>query len=470
MGQRPNDLTPDASPWHQLGAEMRAWRTHRRLSLGKLEQKIRFTPSYMARVERGEQAGSGDLVASYDRELDAGGSLIREYNRITGRGGVPDPARVHVSNPGLHVSKTPVSLVGDAGTEAPSSEGISVPVRTDDGRIIHVSLSRRAMLGALGSAAALSAIPEVATAVSIRTPRPPSGMNPIEHFQATRRVLIDNDNLFGAHNVIPIVKQQIAAIKELREQRRRADRRALIQLQTQFSELCGWLTQDIGDFRASQHWMQQALEASHMSGDPDLTNYILARRSQLAGDMHDAIEAVDVAEAAEDMATPRSRLAAVAATYGAHGYALRGEKDAAQRAYEHAHELRQTMDPDPASPWGVWLDVPYIEVQRAHSLSVLGDYSAAAEGFHDAIAGLPPGFHRDRGVYLSRAAVAHAGAGEPEQAATTGLEALNIGLETGSARISRELAQLDSQLNQWRTVAGVTDFKEAMSEAVLRQA
>ncbi len=469
MGQRPRKLTPEASPLHQLGAEMREMREGRGYSLRKLEQRIRFSHSYMARVERGDQAPSADLVAAYDRELNAGGSLVRQHARIVGGSESPASGRVHVSNPGPHVSNAPVSLVGDTGEEAPSPEGISVPVRTDDGRIIHVSLSRRALLGALGSAAALSAVPEAAAAASSRSARLASGMDPIEHFRATRRVLIDNDNLFGPHKVIPIVKRQIAAIKELREQRRGADRRALIQLQTQFSELCGWLTQDIGDFRASQHWMRQALEASHMSGDPELTNFILARRSQLAGDMRDGTEAVDAAEAAEGMAAPGSRLAAVAATYGAHGHAIRGEKGAAQRAYEHAHDLRQAMDPDPASPWGVWLDAAYIEVQRAHSLSVLGEYSAAAEGFHQAISELPPSFHRDRGVYLSRAAVAHAGAGEAERAAAVGLQALSIGLETGSVRISRELAQLDGQLNQWRTAPGVADFKEAMSEAVLRQ-
>ncbi|MFI9026924.1 DNA-binding protein [Streptomyces sp. NPDC053560] len=295
-------------------------------------------------------------------------------------------------------------------------------------------------------------------------------MNPIEHLKATRRVLIENDNLFGPHRVIPAVKQQIAAIKELRAGCRGADRRQLLQLQTQFSELCGWLYQDLGDFRAAQHWTREALEASHMSGDPDLTTYILARRSQLAGDMHDPIEAVDVAEAAEDMATPGSRLAAVAATYGAHGHALRDDPIATARAYEHAHELRATMDPDPHSPWGVWLDASYIEVQRAYSLTALGNHSAAAEGFRSAISQLPPGYHRDRGVYLAREAVALSRAGEAEQAATIGLQALSVGLDTGSNRITRELAQLDADLTKWRTVPTVTDFKDAMSESVLRQA
>ncbi|MFJ7158469.1 DNA-binding protein [Streptomyces sp. NPDC101118] len=335
-----------------------------------------------------------------------------------------------------------------------------------------MSLSRRALIGALGAGAAIAAVADVPAAASParRSDLVKSGANPIELLQATRRVLIDNDNLFGPHRVIPAVKQQIAAIKELRADRQGTDRRQLLQLQTQYSELCGWLYQDLGDFRAAQHWMREALEASHMAGDDELTTYILARRSQLAGDMNDPIEAVDVAEAAEDRSAPRSRLAAVAATYGAHGHALRKDQEMAQRAYEHARELHATMDPDPSSPWGVWLDSAYIDVQRAHSLAVLGDHRGAAEGFRNAISRLPAGYHRDRGVYLGREAVSLARAGEAEQAAAVGLQALSIARDTGSDRIARELAQLDGTLDQWRTVPGVADFKEALTEAVLRQA
>ncbi|WP_234431788.1 hypothetical protein [Streptomyces sp. NRRL S-241] len=59
-------------------------------------------------------------------------------------------------------------------------------------------------------------------------------------------MLIDNDNLFGLHRVIPTVQQQIAAIKALRADRRGTDRRQLLQLQTQYSEPCGWPYQDLG--------------------------------------------------------------------------------------------------------------------------------------------------------------------------------------------------------------------------------
>ncbi|MCP3820319.1 helix-turn-helix domain-containing protein [Streptomyces sp. A3M-1-3] len=469
VGQRPNELTPHASPQHYLGAEMRAWRSQRGLSLGTLGKAIVFNSSYMARVERGDQAASADLVRAYDSALGASGSLVRLHESIT-QGASLDALRTHhVANPRTHVSNPPVTLAGESDGEAPSSEGLSVPVRTDDGRIIFVSLSRRALIGALGAGAAIAAASELPAAARTSS-LSASGANPIELLKATRKVLIDNDNRFGPARVIPVVQQQIAAIKDLRADRRGSDRRQLLQLQTQYSELCGWLYQDLGDFRAAQHWMREALETSHMSGDTDLTTYILARRSQLAGDMRDPIEAVDVAEAAEDLAAPQSRLAVVAATYGAHGHALRSDPSMTQQAYEHALNLHANMDPDPNSPWGVWLDAAYIEVQRAHSLAVLGDHRGAAEGFRSAISRLPAGYHRDRGVYLAREAVALASAGEAEQAASVGLQALSIGAETGSARINRELAQLDDAMTQWRSVPSVADFKDAMTAAVLQQA
>ncbi|WP_308312478.1 DNA-binding protein [Streptomyces sp. ISL-11] len=283
-------------------------------------------------------------------------------------------------------------------------------------------------------------------------------------------MLIDSDNLFGPRQLIPKVQEQIHVITALREGKRGTDRRQLLQVQTQFAELCGWFHQDAGDHRAAQYWTDRALQWSHMAGDPDLTVYILARKSQLAGDMRDAIEAVDVAEAAEDAARPGTRLAAVSATYAAHGHALRGDSRECMRSYDHARELLHAMDGNQAGSWGVWLDDAYIDVQRARSLSVLGDHQAAAEGFRTAIAALPAGYHRDHGVYLAREALAHAGSRDAEQAAIIGLQALNIGNETGSARILSELARLDSDLNRWRTVPSVQEFRDALNASVLHEA
>ncbi|MFI1183378.1 helix-turn-helix domain-containing protein [Streptomyces sp. NPDC020799] len=470
MGQRPNQLTPHASPQHFLGAAMRDWRNLRKLSLAKLKALIRYDYSYMGRVERGDQAPSEALVAAYDQALEAGGALVRLYQQFRQGADIAALSRSHVAKAGPHVANGQPALADDPGHQATSDEeGVAVPCRTSDGRIIFVSIPRRLFLGGAGAAALGIAGAPFAQASSPAPPILVPERNPIEHLQEVRRVLIDSDNLFGPRQLIPKVQEQIHAITALREGKRGADRRQLLRVQTQFAELCGWFHQDAGDHRAAQYWTDRALQWSHMAGDPDLTVFILARKSQMAGDVRDPVEAVDVAEAAEESARPGTRLAAVAATYAAHGHALRGDAQESMRAYDHARELLHG-DINPDSTWGVWLDDAYIDVHRARSLSALGDHQAAADGFRAAIAALPAGYHRDRGVYLAREALAHAGARDAEQASVVGLEALAIGAETGSARILTELAQLDSDLQSWRAVPSVREFHDSLNASVLHEA
>jgi tetratricopeptide (TPR) repeat protein len=293
-------------------------------------------------------------------------------------------------------------------------------------------------------------------------------LHPVEHLERLRLVLIDSDNIFGPEQVIPTVIQQIKLIQRIRQGRRGADMRALLDVQAKFSEFAAWLHQDYGDHTGAEYWTNRALEWSQGAVDRDLTTFVLSRGAQLAGDMGDSDRAVDLATAAENMARPGSRLAAVGAVYAGQGHALAGDAYATRLAYDHARELHATMDDDPESTWGVWLDPAYIAVQESRSLSVVGEYAAAAEGFQTAIDALPEGYDRDRGVYLARAARAYAGIAEAEQASKMGLESLSIGLRTKSGRILTELASLDETLAQWKTPP-VIEFRTAMAESIGRQ-
>jgi len=121
-------------------------------------------------------------------------------------------------------------------------------------------------------------------------------------------------------------------------------------------------------------------------------------------------------------------------------------------------------------PWATFFDQPYIGVQQAHSLAWLGDHGRAAGGFRTAIERLQAGYHRDRGVYVAREAIAHAGMGEAEHAAALGLQALAVGNETHSARIFSELVTLQACLGQCEGAPNVTDFRTAMDATVMREA
>jgi tetratricopeptide (TPR) repeat protein len=298
---------------------------------------------------------------------------------------------------------------------------------------------------------------------------PTSNVSPFAHFSQMRQVLIDSDNLFGARRVIPTVQEQVSLMQHLRQTQRGIDQQALVRVQTQYAELCGWLWQDVGDHHAAQHWMNQALSWSHQARDVELTIFILARKSQLAGDMGDGAEALSVGEAAMAMAPSRSKLAAIAATYAAHGHALLGDAVSTERAYDKAHDLLAHSDPD-ASHWGPWLDDPYIAVQRARSLAVLGNHPAAAAGFRTAIAALPSGYRRDHGVYLAREALALAAQQEAERAAALGLQALAIGTETASGRTLNELVRLDARLARWGAVAEVARYRNAIRATIPQRA
>ncbi|WP_406396499.1 helix-turn-helix domain-containing protein [Streptomyces sp. NBC_00887] len=466
MGQQPNALTPEQSPQHRFGYTLRELRKLRQLSLRGLADKAFMSHSKLQKWENGDRAPKDRAeVELIDSLLRAGGVLVDHWEQIE----LPASASSRVSVSTLHVSEASVGLAAAASQQAMSDhEGIFVPARLRDGSVVFVALDRRAMLrGGVGFGAA--------SALGVGTPAAASsnalpGLNrparssaaysgtPVEHFQRVRRLLIDNDNLLGPSRTIAATREYIEDIKRLRQDAKGADRHALMELQTQYAEFASWLYQDLGDFDSAQFWLDRAFQWSHTVADGDLTSYVMARKAQLAGEMRDLVDVVDLAEAAQRMARPRSRLAAVARTYASYGHALRGEPTDSERAIDDVRNSLDRVSSD-TTPWGVWLNEQYVEVHRAHGLEVLGKHAEAAEIFTNAIKSLPDGYHRDRGVYMARAAVAHAGAGAPDEASTVGLQALTVANDTGSGRIVRELARLDKALVPWQRQPEVAEFR-----------
>lgn len=472
MGQRPNELTPDASPFHRWGAELRELRMGRGLSMRELARRALVDHGHLGRFERAERVPPRDQAVRLDAALDANGSLIREWDRISGNRG-------HVANSGFHVAKSSMDLALAIPDRATSDgEGIPVPCRLRDGTVVWVAVDRRTLLRSgvgLGAVAAMgvgtpAAADSGAVSGLVRRARAGAayGPTPVEHLRRTRKLLIENDNLLGPRHVIAAAREHIEAISDLRRDAQGADRRDLMELQTQYGEFLSWLYQDLGQPAQAQHWLDRAFQWSHTVGDADLTAYVMARKAQLAGDTADLVEVVDLAEAAQRMSRPRSRLAAVAQTYGAYGHALRGEAAASEQGIDQVRNALDGVAADP-TPWGVWLNAPYVEVHRAQSLQALGRHDLAADAFAGAIQMLPDGYHRDRGVYLSRQAVALAGARIPEQAAVVGMHALAVAQDTGSGRIVNELIRLDQELAPWTSVPEVATFRDAFDGTLYHQ-
>ncbi|MFD4371871.1 DNA-binding protein [Streptomyces sp. NPDC058486] len=292
--------------------------------------------------------------------------------------------------------------------------------------------------------------------------------SPFEHFAQLRRVMIRTDNLIGPRHVMPALQQHLLALAARRRAALGADAVALLALETRYEELAGWFAQDIGDERAALGHTAKALDVSHIAGDTDLTAYVLGRKAQLAVDTGHPSDALGLATAARRTARPGSRLEVIAVLHEAHAHAVLGEGDETRRAYDTALSLLGRADTD--GVWGSWLDTAYVNTARARSLAALGDYEQAAAGFDSAIAALPPSYRRDRGVYLARAARAHAGMGNITLAARIGGQAVGIAAETGSARIIGQLDRLDRLLAPASGEDGVAKFRAALDRIVLHPA
>src|SRR5690349_17586874 len=77
MGRKRRVLTPDRSAVHRWGAQLRALRDERGLSLAGLSRLAQYDAGYLGRVERGDQLATLPVAQACDRVLDAGGDLVR---------------------------------------------------------------------------------------------------------------------------------------------------------------------------------------------------------------------------------------------------------------------------------------------------------------------------------------------------------------------------------------------------------
>ena len=277
-----------------------------------------------------------------------------------------------------------------------------LPGRDSCGEMTFVIVSRRDVLRSLGALTLATLTPDTI----IERPGQIRGQliedhTPIEHFERVRSVLIEADSLHGPASVLPTAYEQIALLERLRTTASPSDLRSVCRLLAQFAEFVAWLNQDLCDLTLAQRWLDRAMAYTPIAGDAALTTFIVARQSQLSGDTGDCVAAVHYATAAAALAPGDDRLAALAATYEAHGHALAGDDYATERAYDQSLNMLTSSSSGSTHAWDSWLNASYISAQHARSLLALGHGARAADSYDHTLATLPPGLRRERGVHLA---------------------------------------------------------------------
>ncbi|MPY38567.1 helix-turn-helix transcriptional regulator [Streptomyces phyllanthi] len=210
----------------------------------------------------------------------------------------------------------------------------------------------------------------------------------------------------------------------------------------------GWFVFDSGDRDRPLGYLYAALRAAKAAQDVRLgagaLSY-LAIHAYSTGAPHRAVTAAQRARGRiKKLGTPA--LEAMLLTRQARGHAKLGERQASLTALGKAAELcaqgRSEHDPD----WLYWINEGEIHGQAGSCYLDLGDPHSAIASFAKAREALNPSDHRTRGLFLSRAAIAHFEQGDLEAGSATAHEALDLADQLQSARLSDHIDVMLRQL------------------------
>lgn len=270
------------------------------------------------------------------------------------------------------------------------------------------------------------------------------------------------DNLLGSRHLLGVVAAQLAIVEQACAAARGPIRSELLEIGARYAECAGWLHQDSGDIQSAQRWSSRALDFAYELGEPQLTSYVLMRRSNVATDAGDAGAGLGLANAAlrdADRLTPGLR--AVALRQRAHAHALAGEPDDCARAIDET--LSEVAEPPESDGLTAYCTPSYVAMEAGDAWMHLDRPAHAIPIYEDGLRRWPSGFERDRGLCLSRLAVAYAVSGQVEQAAITGRQAAAAVGAASSARSVAQLRRLRIRLAPHRSMPDVAELDRVLA-------
>jgi len=287
------------------------------------------------------------------------------------------------------------------------------------------------------------------------------------HLAGQWHALVKTDNLLGPRHALGTVHTHLGVIEGLLRAVRPPARQRMLHLGARYAESAAWLHEDSGDLAAGRYWTGRAMEWAVEGGQRRMVSWTLFRRSQQAMASGDAAQVGGLAAAARREADglPGPAMAAIL-QQEAHAHALDGAAADCHRALDRAHALAADPDDpgDASSGHGSFCTPAYLEMQRGACWLTLGQPAKAITLLGTAIESLPSVYRRDRGAALSRQAAAFAAVGEPAEAATAALKALEIARDSGSGRILRMILPLSAALEPHSHLDQVALLRAALAD------
>lgn len=434
-----------------LGQVMRHIRETQGLSVRALAKRASVDASRISRAENGHALLSLSAVRAIDQALRADDVLVVLRQGATPNATLSPPGN---GNPGI------LEMSMSHGGDYPE-DTVTVPISIA-GKVVHVQLSRRTLLGVLaaGGAGVLPAAPAAAAG-----PAWPRDEDPVAYAWRFLTGHQDAHHLFPPAVHIEALRRRLDGIEQIRQACDAATRRKLRAAQGAYAEHLSWLSKEAGDLTGCLAWAERAALWALDAGDHPMVTYMQLRRASVALDQRDHQTAVDLAEQAVSSSWRiPDVLRGIGHAYLARGQALAGGRPDADM--EQANQLLTGPQGEETPGYLRFYGRSFADAETATAYLEAGRPGEAIELLTRCLEGIPATHRRDKASYLARLAHAHAAAQAPDAAAETAGEALVIATEAGSQSVRSELARLDAVLmSRWPDQPQAREFHELITAA-----
>ncbi|WP_254878399.1 helix-turn-helix transcriptional regulator [Streptomyces sp. NA04227] len=405
---------------HLFGAELRRLRLAAGLTIERLATTIHYSKAQISKIETGRKQPTVEFARLCDTALAAEGAL---------------------------------------------HELVAAPTADSSGDSERGPSRRQVMVVGAVSALGVQNLP-------VASPQPLSAAPSTQEVGVLEaaRVMFDQFRLLGqvtpARYVLPGLDQQTQALTGLARTSSPRTARKLLELAARYAEFAGWMAQEAGDVAQAAQWTQTAVDFAEFTGDSPLPHYAQVRRGLLAYYSGDAARTVELAGSAQSDRLP-PRIRGLAAQRQAQGHALAGEHAACMKSLDRARHhfasdalierdpaLGPTNLHDPAAMVAAWC------------LLDLGRPRQAALALDTECARIPEGAIRTQARYGARRALAHAMAGDIDQACALTHALLGPLSCVSSATIQLDVRRLNRTLMRYRSKESVRQLLPGLAAAM----
>lgn len=320
------------------------------------------------------------------------------------------------------------------------------------------SVIRREFLRLAAGMTASVTLPELPAAARLT-------MGNVDELRGNLRTLHALDDRYGGGAVAAHAMRGADRIYASLESSRVSERveRALHAVAGTYSSTAGWFAYDAGDYVTAQHRFDRALRSALICRDAMLQAQTWNYMSLHAARTDRPVEALAIARAGLSSAASRQRpkVAALFHARVALRLAKQGERGMAERAIGLAFGALNRDHGGDEPSWLAFLDVGELTALNALVHLHLGQYESARNRGREALDLLSGSYARNRLYYTVQLAMAHLGMRQVEQACSTAHDALDLALETRSARSLDKLHEFGVRVAAWR-VPEVRDWLERL--------